>query len=362
MVVGVISNLNKLGACSYASSSYWIGHGDCQMEGFDLMELKPPKDLIAFFTSLGITAIDVGNDVKIRCVFHEDSDPSLQVRKKDGIFHCFGCGETGNFCKLLKELGVGHEDFLSTIDAVSDEAWDDAIEKILKKAVKKSDVKLHYENFSPLLPPPSGEAQKKNREIRMYLKGRGFGNRTIDFFGLGYVYPATKRNQRYFIRALIPVRDEQANLLWYEGRAIGEEKPKYYRPADTKVGDYFFNLHNAKFRFDACVVVEGVFDAIMLWQWGYNAVANFGTRVSDRKLNLLANFDCVYFCFDNDIKKTPKQKTAQQLQQEAMERAIGRGYNVYALTLPKGRDVCEVSKERFERVFDSAKIFSGEEK
>jgi len=321
------------------------------------MELKPPQDLIAFFSSLGITAIDTGRDVKIHCVFHEDADPSLQIRKKDGVFHCFGCGEKGTFLTLLKKLGVGHEDFLSTIDAVSDEQWEGAVKKIVKSKVVASDTTKYYENFVPLLPPPSGNGHDKSREIRAYMKGRGFENRTITFFGLGCTYPATKRNQRYFDRVLIPVRDEKGELLWYEGRAIGETKPKYFRPPDTKVGDYFFNYHQAIRREDEVIVVEGAFDAMMLWQRGYNAIANLGTRISDRKLNLLARFDKVYFCFDNDIKKHPKQKTAQDLQEEAMERAVGRGYDIFEITMPKGRDVCEISEKKFKEVYDNAAMY-----
>jgi hypothetical protein len=39
------------------------------------------------------------------CPFHEDRHPSLSVRVTDGVWHCFGCGRSGNaltFCLTLK--------------------------------------------------------------------------------------------------------------------------------------------------------------------------------------------------------------------------------------------------------------------
>lgn len=34
------------------------------------------------------------------CPFHEDTDPSLRVWKKYNIFHCFGCGVSGDVIKI----------------------------------------------------------------------------------------------------------------------------------------------------------------------------------------------------------------------------------------------------------------------
>ena len=39
------------------------------------------------------------------CPFHKDTTPSFSVNIENGLFSCFGCGEKGNFKRLIKILG-----------------------------------------------------------------------------------------------------------------------------------------------------------------------------------------------------------------------------------------------------------------
>lgn len=42
------------------------------------------------------------------CPFHEDTDPSLHYWKKNGIFHCFGCGFGGDVVRTHMRLRIQH--------------------------------------------------------------------------------------------------------------------------------------------------------------------------------------------------------------------------------------------------------------
>ena len=47
---------------------------------------------------------DKPDDVVVSCPFHsggQEEHGSCFIRKKDGVFHCFGCGEKGSFLKFV---------------------------------------------------------------------------------------------------------------------------------------------------------------------------------------------------------------------------------------------------------------------
>lgn len=50
------------------------------------------------------------NQVKIRCPFHRDQNPSLSLNIHLGVFNCFACGEKGKFSKLDQLLTGGNDE------------------------------------------------------------------------------------------------------------------------------------------------------------------------------------------------------------------------------------------------------------
>jgi len=43
-----------------------------------------------------------GDEYRTNCPFHPDSDPSFFVNPNNGLFHCFGCGASGNVWQFLQ--------------------------------------------------------------------------------------------------------------------------------------------------------------------------------------------------------------------------------------------------------------------
>ena len=46
----------------------------------------------------------LGKDLRGRCPFHDDEDPSLSVDPVRNVFHCFGCGAKGSVIDLVMLL------------------------------------------------------------------------------------------------------------------------------------------------------------------------------------------------------------------------------------------------------------------
>jgi 5S rRNA maturation endonuclease (ribonuclease M5) len=67
---------------------------------------KQVEKLVRSCLPNGAVVIEYGKgDLMICCPFHEDSNPSCSVRpRKNGCFHCFGCGQKGNLTDLIRQL------------------------------------------------------------------------------------------------------------------------------------------------------------------------------------------------------------------------------------------------------------------
>ena len=51
-----------------------------------------------------LNVIKNGKSIKILCPFHEEKTPSLILNDELGVYHCFGCGASGNIYTLIRWL------------------------------------------------------------------------------------------------------------------------------------------------------------------------------------------------------------------------------------------------------------------
>ena len=64
-------------------------------------EVRKRVDVAALFSSFGVSLERKGKSLMGRCPFHEDTTPSLSVEPEKGLYHCFGCGESGDVFDLV---------------------------------------------------------------------------------------------------------------------------------------------------------------------------------------------------------------------------------------------------------------------
>ena len=74
----------------------------------ELERLKRETDLAALVRSRGVELRKHGgSDLIGRCVFHDDTEPSLVVTPGKNLFHCLGCGAAGSVVDwVMKTEGV----------------------------------------------------------------------------------------------------------------------------------------------------------------------------------------------------------------------------------------------------------------
>ncbi|MGP8180265.1 MAG: CHC2 zinc finger domain-containing protein [Acidimicrobiales bacterium] len=70
----------------------------------------------------GINLYRISGSVMVRCPLpshgHFDRSPSLQLHLDDGIWHCFGCGQTGDVVEWVRQSeGVGWHQAIRILDS-----------------------------------------------------------------------------------------------------------------------------------------------------------------------------------------------------------------------------------------------------
>jgi DNA primase len=134
-------------------------------------------------------------------------------------------------------------------------------------------------NFLKQFEPP-------NKDTLQYLREeRGLYDYTIDHWELMYD-PAPRWN-----RIVIPIRDHKGKLIAFSRRALYDyQDPKYWHMTGFKRRYYLFgeapkDLEPASPRNRRGIIVEGQFDVIRLWQYGYRgAVAILGADMTSEQI------------------------------------------------------------------------------
>jgi len=184
----------------------------------------------------------------------------------------------------------------------------------------------------------------QSSEAMEYLVRRGLTEATIDYFRLGYVAEPADGYARYRGAITIPYLNPNRSVRVMRFRFLDpNRKPKY---ESFKGGSkHLFNV--AATAQDKVWVCEGEFDAMILSQMGYPAVAVGGTNgfTTDWKY-LFVNAEEVSLVFDNDTARKKSDGTEFYPGQEAANRIasiLGPVVeNLRVLRLPTGMDVTDL--------------------
>ena len=121
---------------------------------------------------LEVPITERGVNAMLRCPLHEDDTPSFSVHLEDGVWHCFGCEESGNLDKLYRLLGK--------------EMSDDVI---LHRAKKRAEEPvIHSQNFASLANTyiRNLATTRGADSIQSFSGPRGIQESAIRAFGIGY--------------------------------------------------------------------------------------------------------------------------------------------------------------------------------
>lgn len=271
------------------------------------------------------------------CPFHKEKTPSFVVSKEKQIYHCFGCGVSGDVIKFLMEYK--NLSFIEALEYLANRVNITIKEyNVTQKEVKEKDelankvFKINKEAafyFHKLL--------LNNNKPLLYLKKRYIDESIIKKFGIGYtvrewdkllVYLKKKGytesdmikagliikrkdNNGYFDRfrdrIIFPIIDTKRRVIGFGGRVMDDSQPKYMNSPESivfKKGYNLYGLNIAKenIKDNPFYLVEGYMDVIKMHSYGFNtAVAALGTSLTNNQISLLKRYsNDFYICFDSD--------------------------------------------------------------
>jgi DNA primase len=309
-----------------------------------------------------------GGTYKGLCPFHQERTPSFTVTPARGTYKCFGCGEGGDAISFVEKME--QVDFVGAIESLA----------------KRFGVAIEYEEISP---EAERERRRKDRLgqlleratafyermlwesdqggfAREYLASRGLGEDVCRTFRLGYAPGgatlaqgaqkegftrdeliatglANSRGNDYFQRRLLfPLADARGGIRGFQARKLYEDDrltAKYVNSPESelfKKGDLLYGLHTARqpiAKEDRAVIVEGNTDVLALRQAEFApVVASMGTALTEKQLRELNRLTKrLFLCFDSDA-------AGQDATLRGMELAVGQGFEVRVVPLPKGSD------------------------
>jgi DNA primase len=324
------------------------------------------------------------------CPFHDERTPSFGIDPVQKVYHCFGCGASGDVFTFVQETeGV---DFKGALELLAD----------------RYGVELEREEEDP------GEAQRRVRRERLlellsrtasyyerylwdsreaarardYLAGRGLSEEMLHEFRVGYAPSAWDRvltasrsggfsvedlyatglaqrsrqngqpYDRFRSRVTFPLADVRGRVLGFGARAMDEagistaserarpaggQPPKYLNTSDNDLyhkGRHLYGAHLARAhaaRAGEVIVCEGYTDTIALHQAGIrNSVGLMGTALTAEQVGELARMaSTVLLALDADA-------SGQDAMLRASALAAKRKLELRVVELPTGTDPAEL--------------------
>lgn len=269
------------------------------------------------------------------CPFHHEKSPSFSVSQSKQMYHCFGCGVSGNVFTFVMEYE--NYTFREAVELLADRSG-----VKLPKIEYSKEAKAQADLRAALLEINKMAAnyfyyqlkQLQGQQGCQYLMGRGLTEQTIRRFGLGYsnktsgdlyqflrskgyedsilketgLVTIEERGARdkFWNRVMFPIMDVNNRVIGFGGRVMGEGEPKYLNSPETKLFDKSRNLYGLNYarlsREKFILLCEGYMDVIAMHQAGFtNAVASLGTAFTSQHAALLKRYtDQVVLTYDSD--------------------------------------------------------------
>ncbi len=303
-----------------------------------------------------------GRQYKGLCPFHKEKTPSFYVDPDKGVYHCFGCGASGNVFRFLMDIEkiTFREAVLQLARRAGIEPPKEKEKGTLERPLKLMELAADFYHKNLFMP--------QGRNALGYLKRRGVSIETAVKFKLGYALPdgrsfmktalengyteeelisaglATEREGRVFDtfrdRLMFPIRSVGGTIIAFGGRALSDTAmPKYLNSPDTpffKKGETLYGLYEVKGNIrdkNVAIVVEGYMDFLMLYQAGLRyGVAPLGTALTENQARIIGRYaKRVYLLYDGD-------EAGQKAAQRALPILLGAGLKPKVSFLPEGED------------------------
>ena len=270
------------------------------------------------------------------CPFHNEKTPSFAVSESKQMYHCFGCGVSGNvytfvmqyenytFPEAVKALAQRAGVNLPEVEYSEEEKKKAGRRARLLEVNKEAAKFFYFQLRSPhgetgmkylekrALTPETmhkfglGYAGKNGTALVEYLHSKGFTDDLIKDAGLASYSERHGMSSQFWNRVMFPIQDINHRVIGFGGRVMGDGEPKYLNSPETTVFDKRRNLYGLNFartaRSGNLILCEGYMDVIAMHQAGFTqAVASLGTAFTPEQAVLLRRYtDNVLLAYDSD--------------------------------------------------------------
>ena len=308
------------------------------------------------------------------CPFHQEKTPSFHVNPDTGMYHCFGCKESGDVFRFLERV-EGYT-FVDAVRALAERAGVALTEEQARVPSDADRLKRERESLyavmnlaaswyeSQLREHPQREyaiAELKRRELEptadavqafrigyapaawdglaSHLRAQGVSPAVAETVGL--VVPRSSGGgyyDRFRHRLMFAVVDARGRVVAFSGRALAQPPdeepgdaaprdppPKYINSPESPIyvkGSHVFGLWQARHAIrheEHAILVEGNFDVVSLHARGLeNVVAPLGTAFTTDQAKLLRRYaGRVTLLFDADTAGRKASRAAEAPCEEA---------------------------------------------
>ena len=281
----------------------------------------------------------ISNDVELKksganfkglCPFHSENTPSFNVSQTKQFYHCFGCGASGDAIKYLREAhGLTFIDAIEKLASIANIEVPKTLNKENTEFINLFDTNNQVKNYFK-------KCLEKSEIAKQYLLSRGFDEKMIDKFDIGYASESwdslknfldksrsvndglelgllIKSNgkiyDRFRNRIMFPIKNTAGKTIAFGGRALDkDEKAKYINSPESKLfykSSELYGLYESAKQINKLnnvIIVEGYTDVISLHNNNFqNSVASLGTAFTKLHLQKLKRYSKnITFCFDGD--------------------------------------------------------------
>jgi DNA primase len=342
-------------------------------------EVKNRIDIIDVISDF-VTLKKSGQNYKALSPFVNEKTASFFVVPSKGIFKDFSSGKGGDaFTFVMEHEKLSYAEAIRYLakkygveikeDRVSDE---DKAEQSEREGlyILMNFAKEYYKNILT--------THEDGRSIGLsYFKERGFADKTIEKFELGFALEGWENFSKEAIakgynkellektglivkkddgssydrfrgRVIFPVHNISGKVIAFGARMLGKDKnqPKYINSPETDIyhkSDVLYGLYqgrNAIRQHDVCYLVEGYTDVISMHQSDVeNVVSSSGTALTESQIKLIHRFtENVTVLFDGDSAGI---KAALR----GIDMILKGGLNVRVVLFPDGEDPDSYSRK-----------------
>lgn len=293
-----------------------------------------------------------GRNYMAICPFHDDHNPSFSFASDKPLWHCFGCGEGGDWIRYLeRKEGITFREALERLAREAGVELKDGQhdkEKWEKETERATVLEIVLDFFKKQL-----WMDRENKTLDYLRKERNYEDEEIEAMELG-LYPSQGELENYLVnkgystniinklglktqgfgdthKLVIPYRDPVGRLKGFIVRALDDQvEPKYLVSFGVEKNTPF-NLHEARGQKDL-IIVEGFLDALIATQRGVKGVvATGGSSFTEAQLETAIRYGAKNFILSLDTDEAGLKGT-----ERALELISANGLKAFVVKLLSG--------------------------